>query len=249
MRAIPVSVPLTAGLLGASALGWAAVVRQSSGMDSAPGTMGLTWIGFIALWTLMMGAMMVPALTPLAVLYAGDGRGWPARAAGLTGGYLLSWALFGVLALAVTLGAERVADDAGGASRWAAALILIAAGVYQLTPLKDRCLTACRSPIHLLMHVGRYRGRLRHLRSGMYHGAYCVGCCWSLMVALIALGIMDLAWMAAFAIVITLEKVWRHGRIAALAVGVALIALGLLVPSHPGLAPGLHHPAMPMEQM
>jgi len=78
MRGIPVSVPLTAGLLGASALGWATVVRQSSGMDSAPGTMGLTWIGFIALWTLMMGAMMVPALTPLAVVYAGDGRGWPA---------------------------------------------------------------------------------------------------------------------------------------------------------------------------
>jgi predicted metal-binding membrane protein len=83
----------------------------------------------------------------------------------------------------------------------------------------------------------------------MYHGAYCVGCCWSLMVALIALGIMDLAWMAAFAIVITLEKVWRHGRITALAAGVALIALGVVVPFYPDLAPGLHQPPMPMEGM
>src|SRR4029079_6104751 len=247
MRAIPVSVPVTAGLLAASALGWAVVVGQASGMDSAPGTMGLTWIGFIALWTLMMGAMMMPALTPLAVLYAGDGRRWPSRAAGLTGGYLLTWALFGVLALTITVGAERIADDAGDASRWAAAAVVIAAGVYQLTPLKDHCLMVCRSPLHLLMHVGRYQGRLRHVRSGMYHGSYCVGCCWSLMVALIALGIMDLAWMAAFAIVITLEKIWRHGRIPALAAGMALIALGLLVPFYPDLAPGLHQPPMPME--
>jgi predicted metal-binding membrane protein len=249
MRTIPVSVPVKAGLLATSALGWAVVVGQASGMDSAPGTMGLTWIGFITLWTLMMGAMMMPALTPLAVLYAGDGHGWPARAAGLTGGYLLSWALFGLLALGAALGANRVADDAGDASRWAAAVVLITAGVYQLTSLKHRCLTVCRSPLHLLMHVGRYQGRLRHVRAGMYHGAYCVGCCWSLMVALIALGIMDLAWMAAFAIVITLEKVWRHGRITALAAGVALIALGVVVPFYPDLAPGLHQPPMPMEGM
>ena len=70
------------------------------------------------------------------------------------------------------------------------------------------------------MRTGAYRGRLRHVRAGIYHGAYCVGCCWSLMLALIALGVMDLRWMAAFAVVITLEKLWRYGRHVALAVGV-----------------------------
>ena len=240
---------VTTALLGGAAIAWLAVIRQAGGMDSAPGTMGLTWLGFVALWTLMMGAMMVPALTPVALLYAGDGPGSARRVAGLTGGYLLTWALFGVLALAAGLGAEWVVDNAGGASRWLAATILVAAGAYQLTPLKDRCLTVCRSPIHLLMHVGRYRGPLRHVRSGLYHGAFCVGCCWSLMVALIALGVMNLAWMAAFAAVITLEKLWRHGRLAAAAAGIALIALGLLVPLYPGLAPGLHHSPVPMERM
>ena len=118
MRRTPGLRPLTAGLLGASALGWQRSCARPPAWTPRPGTMGLTWLGFIGLWTLMMGAMMVPALTPLAVLYAGDGRGWPARAAGLTGGYLLSWALFGVLALASASGRSgsptmRAAPPAG----------------------------------------------------------------------------------------------------------------------------------------
>jgi predicted metal-binding membrane protein len=249
MREAPISVAVTTGLLGAAGVAWALVVRQAGGMESAPGTMGLSWLAFLALWALMMGAMMLPALAPLAVLYAGDGAGWPARALGLTAGYLLCWALAGVVALAAGIGAERLVREAGGTSRWVAGLLLVAAGAYQFSPLKDRCLTVCRSPLHMLMRVGRYHGPLRHVRSGMYHGAYCIGCCWWLMAALIVLGLMDLAWMAAFAVVITLEKVWRHGRAAAAAAGVALIVLGLLVPSHPGLAPGLHQPPMPMEAM
>jgi predicted metal-binding membrane protein len=100
--------------------------------------------------------------------------------------------------------------------------------------------------------MNRWRGRALGREAflmGVAHGAFCVGCCWSLMVALIALGVMNLVWMAAFAALITLEKLWRHGRLAAVAAGIALVILGLLVPLYPGLAPGLHHSPMPMEHM
>jgi predicted metal-binding membrane protein len=125
--------------------------------------------------------------------------------------------------------------------------VLVGAGLYQLSPLKDRCLALCRSPLHLVMRMSRYRGPTRHIRAGLRHGLYCVGCCWSLMVALIALGIMDLRWMVLFAAVITLEKLWRHGPRVAMAAGIGLIVLGVLAPWHPELIPGLHQPAPMME--
>jgi predicted metal-binding membrane protein len=118
--------------------------------------------------------------------------------------------------------------------------VLAIAGIYQLTPVKDRCLAHCRSPLSLLVHVGGYRGRLRDVRAGLYHGGYCVGCCWALMMALIALGVMDLRWMVAFATVIVLEKLWRYGKALSYAVGIGLLVLAVLAPSHPELIPGLH---------
>jgi predicted metal-binding membrane protein len=99
------------------------------------------------------------------------------------------------------------------------------------------------------MRAGSYRGRLRHVRAGLYHGAYCVGCCWSLMLALLVLGVMDLRWMAAFAVGIVLEKTWRYGRRVALSIGVALVVLGLLAPWQPGIVPGLHRAPMSMGSM
>jgi predicted metal-binding membrane protein len=248
-RAAPSATPVAAGLLAAAAVAWVAVAEQAGGMDSAPGTMGLGAAGFLGLWTVMMAAMMLPALAPVGALYAGEGEGTASRAAGLTAGYLVVWAAFGAGALLASAGAERLADRNPAAATWTGAALLVAAGAYQLSPLKDRCLAVCRSPLHLLMHAGAYRGRLRHVRAGIYHGAYCVGCCWTLMVALVALGVMDLRWMAAFAVVITLEKVWRHGRLVALAAGLGLVALGLAAPSHPGIVPGLHRAPMTMEQM
>jgi predicted metal-binding membrane protein len=232
--------------LAVAAVAWLAVIRLTAGMSSAPGTMGLGAAAFVGLWTVMMAAMMLPALAPTSVLYAGEGAGRSARAAGLAAGYMIAWAAFGVLALLISAAAARIASRSGTAGEWTGAAILVVAGIYQLTPLKDRCLSACRSPLHILMRVGAFRGPTRHVRAGAYHGAYCVACCWSLMVALIALGVMDLWWMAAFTVVVTLEKVWRHGERMAIAVGIALIVLGLLAPSHPGLVPGLHESPTPM---
>jgi predicted metal-binding membrane protein len=234
------------GVLAAAAVAWLVVLEQTGGMHSAAGTMGLGAAAFVGLWTAMMAAMMLPALAPLGVLYAGEGAGRGARAGGLAAGYLLTWAVFGVLALLLSDAAGRLADQHAAAGKWVGAVVLVSAGIYQLTPLKDRCLVLCRSPLHILMRVGGYRGRSRHVRAGIYHGGLCVGCCWSLMLALLALGVMDLWWMVAFTAVITLEKLWRYGARVAVATGLALILLGLAAPFHPALVPGLQAPAAPM---
>jgi predicted metal-binding membrane protein len=232
--------------LAAAAVAWVVVVRQTAGMSSAPGTMGLGAAAFVGLWTVMMAAMMLPALAPLGVLYAGEGAGRTARASGLAAGYLMAWAAFGVLALVISAAAGRLAARSPSTADWIGAAILVGAGAYQFSPLKNRCLSVCRSPLQVLMRVGAFRGPLRHVAAGVHHGVYCIGCCWSLMVALIALGVMDLGWMVGLTIVITLEKVSRHGERVAVVAGIALIALGLLAPWHPGIVPGLHRAPAPM---
>jgi predicted metal-binding membrane protein len=157
----------------------------------------------------------------------------------LLAGYLGVWASFGIAAYFAALAGGRLVDEAPSAGRWVAAGILLAAGLYQLTPLKDACLAHCRSPLGFLLHVGNYRGRLRDVRAGVYHGGYCVGCCWALFAVLVAVGIMNLAWMAGLALFVFLEKTWRHGKFLGLAVGVALIIYACLIPAFPELAPGL----------
>jgi predicted metal-binding membrane protein len=249
IRAAASAAPVAAGLLAAAAASWVVVAVQAGGMTSAPGTMGLSAAAFLGLWAVMMAAMMLPGLAPIGALYAGEGPGTATRAAGLVSGYLIAWAAFGLIALVGSIAAARLADRSDSAATWVGGALLVAAGAYQLSPLKDRCLAVCRSPLHLLMRAGTYRGPLRHLRAGVYHGAYCVGCCWSLMLALLVLGVMDLRWMAAFAVGIVLEKTWRHGRRVALLMGVALVVLGLLAPWHPGIVPGLHRAPMAMGSM
>jgi predicted metal-binding membrane protein len=240
------SAPAIAALLGLAALAWLVVVREAGGMRSVPGTMGYGLAGFLGLWTLMMAAMMLPAVAPVGSLYVraiARGRGTvrrSARLAGFVAGYVAAWAAFGLLAYAAGAAAGRLASSHPGAAGWAGAVVLGAAGIYQFTPAKDTCLTHCRSPIALLLHVGGFRGRLRDVRAGLYHGVFCVGCCWGLMAALIALGVMDLRWMALLAGVVVLEKLWRHGAAAARAVGVALLCLAVLAPFHPQVVPGLH---------
>lgn len=94
---------------------------------------------------------------------------------------------------------------------WSAAVALAVARVYQFTPLKARCLRHCRSPLGFLLHFGNFRGRLRDVRVGICHGCYCVGCCWSLVLVLVAVGVMNMAWMVALTAVVFAEKIWRSG--------------------------------------
>ncbi|MBP0449260.1 DUF2182 domain-containing protein [Kitasatospora sp. RG8] len=242
-----------AALLAAAALAWVLTVRTSSGMAAEPGTMGRDLWGFLVLWGLMMAAMMLPAVTPVVSLYLrtlrANSTGWTraGRSTGLVVGYLCAWEAFGVAAFGAAWAGGELAARAPSAATWAGAVLLAGAGLYQVTPLKDRCLSHCRSPVGFLMHFGGYSGRLRDLRVGLYHGGYCVGCCWGLMVVLIVVGVMNLAWMAGLAIAVFLEKTWRYGKAFSLALGVALIVYACFVPWNPSLIPGLHMAStMPM---
>ena len=131
------------------------------------------------------------------------------------------------------------------AAKWRGEAIFIAARSYQLTPLKDWCLRRCRSPVGALVFYFGFKGRSRDLRVGVHHGTTCVGCCWGLMIVLVAVGVMNLAVMAALAAVIFAEKLWRHGKPFGQAVGVLLVAVGVLAIWFPWLLPGLHVSGMP----
>ena len=161
------------------------------------------------------------------------------------GGYLLTWAAIGAVAFAALTGTGRLVTASPVAAKWLGVGIFVAAGIYQLTPWKDWCLRRCRSPIGALMYYAGFKGRGRDLRVGLHHGATCTGCCWGLMVVLIAVGVMNVAIMAALAVVIFAEKLWRYGKPFGQAVGVALAAFGVLAIWFPWLLPGLHVSGMP----
>ncbi len=233
-------------LIGCALLAWYLTVQLAAGMPPGPGTMGLGLAGFLAGWALMMTAMMLPSLAPLLSVYLRSiraersSRVRAVRTAALVAGYLLTWTGFGILAYAVALLGGKLAAEAPVAAAWVGAGLLVAAGIYQITPLKNFCLRHCRSPVAFLLHVSGYKGRFRDVRVGLYHGLYCVGCCWGLMLVLITVGVMNLAWMAAIAAAVLLEKTWRHGIGFSRAIGAALIAFACFVPAYPWLLPGLY---------
>jgi predicted metal-binding membrane protein len=238
----PAQATREAGLVLIVAAGaWAGTVLLARGMTGMTGTMGLGLAAFVPVWTLMMAAMMLPSVTPLASLYARTVRSnRPARIAGLVAGYLAVWAVVGLPAFGLAWLAGRVTGTYPSAAHVLAVAVFAAGGIYQLSPLKDRCLAHCRSPIALLLHYGSYRGRSRDLRAGAHHGAYCLGCCGALMVILIAVGVMNVAAMVGLAAVVLVEKTWRWGAVAGRVFGVAALGLAVAIIWLPWLAPGLH---------
>jgi len=233
-------------LLVVAAGGWLAVVAVARGMGAMPGTMGLSFGVFVGVWSLMMTAMMLPTIAPFAALYTRALTGHrPRRIAELATGYLLVWTFAAGPAYALAWLAGELAGTRP-AARVMAAAIFAACGIYQLTPVKDRCLAKCRSPLGFVLKYGSYRGRLRDLRVGMNHGAYCLACCWALMAILIAAGLMNLAVMVALAAVVLAEKTWRWGPGLSRAVGVAALILAVAVVFWPSLVAGLYQaPGMP----
>jgi predicted metal-binding membrane protein len=224
---------------------WVLTVGQARDMGVGPGTMGMALPLFVVMWVAMMAAMMLPSVAPVAVAWTraiarrsgGAVRVW--RTAGFLVGYLLVWAAFGLLAhggLALT---GDLVEDHPPAGRWIAASAFALAALYQLGPLKDVCLRHCRSPMAQLLRYAGYRPPARDLRVGLHHGAYCLGCCWALMLVLIPLGAANVAAIAGLAVVIFLEKLWRYGRALSLVVGVLLLVLAALVPFQDWMLPGL----------
>ena len=198
-----------------------------------PGDMPWTAAQFLvtfAMWWVMMVAMMLPSAAPMILLYA---RAVPAATRpateSFTLGYLLIWGFFSLVA---TLAQWRLATAAllssmamATSSPSLAAALLIAAGVYQISPWKDACLRECRNPaIFLSRH---YRpGWTGALRLGARHGAWCVGCCWMLMALLFVGGIMNLAWIAVLTLLVALEKLLPWGRAMSVLAGAGCILLG-----------------------
>jgi predicted metal-binding membrane protein len=241
---------LLAALAGLSALSWLATWRwpmpgMRAGILTSHHTGGMQGGASMALglflltWVVMMAAMMLPAAAP--VVLAVDrwahrtGRS-PLATAGFIAGYLADWAVASLGAYAVQAGLEHRYPTPGPAAVRAGAVLLVAAGLWQLSPLKHACLRQCRSPLAFLAaSTARLtRGRLGTVQAGIRHGAFCLGCCWSLMLVLMLLGMMNLAWMALVAAVVSAERLLPSGRVVAAAAAAALIASGaaLLAVSH-----------------
>ena len=228
-------------LLILAAGAWAATVTIARGMSGMTGTMGLGLAAFVAVWTLMMAAMMLPSVAPTAALYAKTVQSRrTVRLAGMVAGYLAVWAVAGLPAYGLAWMTGSLTGQHPSVAHVLAIVTFAVVGAYQLSPLKDRCLAHCRSPLALLLHYGSYRGRSRDLRVGLHHGGYCLGCCWGLMVILIAVGVMNLVAMVGLAALVLVEKTWRWGVVAGRIAGVALLALAVAAIWLPWLAPGLH---------
>jgi predicted metal-binding membrane protein len=264
-RISPVTIAVL--LLTAALATWIITVERMRGMDAGPGTDlgGLGW--YVGVWVTMMAAMMFPSVAPMVLLFhrvSGERpkHGQPFAPTWIfVLSYLAVWTAYGLAAFAVYRLVVHVdlgfLDwDRGG--RYVAGAAIGLAGIYELTPLKSVCLRHCRSPLHFVL--GHWReGWLGAIRMGCEHGAFCVGCCWGLMIALFALGVMSLTWMAVVAALIFAQKVLPKGEYLTGIFAVAFLSAGIWVTFSPATVPGLTlptstrmkemHPGKPMPIM
>ncbi|MFC7343107.1 DUF2182 domain-containing protein [Saccharopolyspora griseoalba] len=229
---------LVAGSIAMPGVRMGLLTGMSTG--SMPGAEPVAFALFLITWVVMMAAMMLPAITPFTVGVSRLVRARPGArgsVAWLTAGYLVLWGAVGALAYPVLLGFGALAAGGPASGVRAGAVVLLIAGAYQFSPLKQRCLVRCRSPLALVVEHGNRAARSRRgaLAVGIGHGGYCLGCCWALMAVLLAAGAMSLAWMAAITAVIAAEKVVPGGRTISYALGTALIGLGTALLAAPGL--------------
>ena len=237
-------------LAGAAVAAWGITIGwiRAEDMGAMPGTMGMGVVSFTVMWGLMMAAMMLPSVAPFVRSYQATivHRRAP-RLTALSLGYLGVWTAIGVVAYVIADWFGRLAVNDANVAQSVAVATFAVVGIYQLTPLKFRCLSHCRSPLGHLMHYLGYTGTLRDLRAGASHGWFCLGCCWALMLLMIAFGVMNVGAMVGLAAVIAVEKVWRHGETFARVFGVGCLVFAVLLIFEPGLAPGLDPDAvMPM---
>ena len=244
--AVRARLGLVTALFAVAIAGWWWTAGQMRGMDDGPWTHlgGITW--FLSVWVVMMAAMMFPSIAPTVALQARmTKQRSPLLPLAFVGGYLATWILAGIAALAVG-GAVGVVS--GGvlefdrAGRWIAGATLVVAAVYEVTPLKDVCLGRCRSPLGFLL--GSWRdGVTGALQMGMKNGVWCVGCCWALMASLFALGIMSVFWMAVVAGVIAFQKMVPWPRLASYGAAALLAVLAGFMLIAPTALPWLTTPA------
>lgn len=216
-------------------------MREGQAMAEMGMSMDMPWtitdaVFTFVMWTVMMVAMMTPAAAPVVLIFAGmqrkqTGRRLPAALLVFGAGYLLVWSAFSAVAAAAQWAlheAAMLSPAMKTASPWLGGGILIAAGIYQLTPSKRACLTHCQSPLGFLMSHWR-NGTNGALRMGMAHGAYCLGCCWALMCVLFVVGVMNLVWVALLSAFVLLEKIGPAGQTVSRVVGAGMVAAGVLM--------------------
>jgi predicted metal-binding membrane protein len=257
----PIPLTLLVSLIAVTAIAWAFTLYQpfamSASMGSAMGEMegmamedmamdsmpaGWSFAGlliFVTVWTIMMVAMMLPAAAPMILIFASAQARRDRHVAVPTwifvAGYILVWAAAGLGAYVLDQAFTKLVNsqaslDPGTWAPLALGITLILAGLYQFTPLKHVCLRQCRSPWGFVAQYWR-EGRTGAVNMGVRHGLYCLGCCWALFAVLTAVGMMSIAWMLSLTLVVFAEKVFPYGVRISAAVGVALIAIGLLIAS------------------
>jgi predicted metal-binding membrane protein len=211
---------------------------MASTMDAMSGMQPWTATEFgvgLAMWAVMMVAMMVPTAAPMTLMYAAVARKAAAQHNPVAptfvfvAGYIAMWTVFSLVATIAQYALDRAAllsPMMVSTSHLFGAALLIAAGIYQFTPLKNACLRNCRAPAHF---ISRYwsAGNLGAFRMGLRLGAYCVGCCWILMGLLFVGGVMNLLWIAAIAVFVLLEKTVPFGAVSGRVAGAAMILVGV----------------------
>jgi predicted metal-binding membrane protein len=212
-----------------------------SGMDSMESHDVLSLGAFLVAWLAMMTAMMFPAISPMVRLYnkaRAEGRVAPLLA--FLAGYIAVWTALGVPGY---VGWRALMDPIAEGRPWAgrlAGVVLVAAAVWQITPVKSICLGHCRSPKSCFLRFRRSVTRpVDAFWMGVTQGLYCLGSCWALMAVLVAVGTMNLGWMAALALLILLEKNAPHGERIVVAAAVVLFTLGAVLVVHPSTLPTL----------
>lgn len=190
----------------------------------------------LIMWVVMMAAMMLPSAAPMILLYNKIARnrepeGDYARRVGLFGlGYILTWSAFSLMAVVLQFGLDQanlLSPMMNTTSIWLAGAVLVVAGIYQWTPLKQACLRQCRSPLEVLIAEWR-DGEKGALLMGLRHGAYCLGCCWVLMLLLFVGGVMNMVWIVAISVFIAIEKLAPAGHWIGKAAGVAMAMWGFV---------------------
>ncbi|CAN7718997.1 DUF2182 domain-containing protein [Aminobacter sp. LjRoot7] len=234
-------------LIAIAAAAWTVLIRRQIGPDMPMNTptMGMDTPLFLAVWIIMMIAMMFPTAAPMILTFHKVQAGRRGRSETFVstwvfvGGYILVWGLAGIFAFAGAAGVEIIAAHVGTSAATAArigGMLLIIAGAYQLSPLKDLCLAKCRTPLSFILTSWR-DGNWGAVRMGWEHGLFCLGCCWLLFLALFPLGIMSIAAMAMVTMLIFAEKTLPIGETIAKVSGIALLIYGGAVLVFPQLLP------------
>ena len=236
-----------AALLVITVAAWAHVLWSAMAMDDMAGmdmVMAPAWfdgLAFVAAWAVMMAAMMLPSALPMIGLYAATQRnaaGMVPKAVPVTLFTLIYLGLWAATGVPIYLASVALSTASSDVRTYVIAGVLVAAGIFQVSPLKQVCLRRCRSPLGF--YLGHWRGGWRGgLTIGWAHAVYCLGCCWALMVVLVVAGAMGLVWVLLISAVVAAEKLLPRGEWIARATGVALVLLGVAMVVRPDLAAAL----------